>query len=211
MHILGLTGESGVGKTTFAGELATKGWIRCSFALPLRAYVYSVYDLDVDRWGNKEYEHTELTHGPGRGATPQQLLLREGAGERATDPWVWVRYAATMLWRVPIYERVVFDDVRQANEALFIRNLGGALLHLRRGHIERAPQPLDTDLHLLGGKSTHLDYLPAREWSLIAHRAARYGEPVKGYLEQFIPSGVLSDDAVGLMNYKFKQLNPDIL
>jgi hypothetical protein len=220
MHIVGLTGESGVGKTTFAGELALKGWVRCSFALPLRAYVYSVYDLDVDRWGNKEYEHTELTHGLGRGCTPQQLLLREGAGERATDPWVWVRYAATMLWRVPIYERVVFDDVRQANEALFIRNLGGTLLHLRRGYIERAPQPLDTDLQLLGGKNLHLDYLPARKLANSTCptgstgptvTAATRNEPVKNYLEQFVPSAVLSDDAVGLMNYKFLQLNPNIL
>ena len=214
MHIVGLTGASGVGKTTFAGELAIKGWFHCSFALPLRAYVYSIYDLDVDKWGDKTYEHTELTHGPGFGATPQQLLLREGASERAADPWVWVRYAAGLLRQVSIYERVVFDDVRQANEALFIRNLGGTLLHLRRGHIERAPQPLDTDLQLLGGKSLHLDYLPARKLANSTGptvTAATRNEPVKNYLEQFVPTGALSDDAVGLMNYKFEQLNHHVL
>jgi hypothetical protein len=59
--------------------------------------------------------------------------------------------------------------------------------------------------------STHLDYLPAREWPCVAYTAVKHSEPVKNYLEQFVPTGALSDDAVGLMNYKFEQLNHHVL
>lgn len=208
MYLIGLTGVSGVGKTTLAKHIALEeGFVHCSFSLPLRALVYHMYRLDITKWGDKTYEHTTLTRGEGQGATPQQLLIREGWWCRAHDPWVFVRYVAELVrdYRVQDYPGMVFDDARQANEALFIRNLGGTVMELRRPNIERAPQALDDNLTLLGGEVVYLDLDPHKA---LANKHTTF---CTDYLDTVGPSTVLCDGAEELMHSQFESMNTHLI
>lgn len=132
---IGLAGPKGVGKTTSALLLQDYGWIRLSFAEPLRrmllAMGLSLYEIErkeepLDWLENKN--------------TPRQLLQTLGTewGRSHVGPNIWVdlaeRHAVALLEKG--YD-VVFDDVRFDNEALMINRLavafgGGGVYKLKR-------------------------------------------------------------------------------
>ena len=106
---IGLIGLAGSGKDTAALALMERGWNRVAFADALK-----VKALGMGWDGKKD-------------ARGRRLLCDLGMAMRAYDPHFWIhrtRMAAGPPW--------VFTDVRFANEADFIRGLGGIIVRVIR-------------------------------------------------------------------------------
>lgn len=128
--VIGFKGRGGCGKSTAASYVVSKGYVKTSFASPLRAMLKAIGLRDDEMVGAaKERPSTKLF-----GASPRvamQLLGTEWG--RAVNPNLWVN-----LWRdhaADILDQdgfgVVVDDCRFLNEAEGIRALGGFVIEIR--------------------------------------------------------------------------------
>lgn len=141
-RLIGLYSPSpGCGKTTAARILAAQGFDLVSFAAPLRSMVFSLL-LDL---GYTSGEAFTLLHDgkeqvlPQLGVTPRHLLRTLGTewGRSCVHPSLWLE---SFKSRIAGLQLVVVDDVRFANEAQLIHQLGGELWQLRRPGHERAAE-----------------------------------------------------------------------
>lgn len=148
-RLIGLYSPSpGCGKTTAARILAAQGFDMVSFAAPLRSMVFSLL-LDLGYTSGEAF--TLLHEGkeqvlPQLGVTPRHLLRTLGTewGRSCVHPSLWLQSFQSRLAGLSL---VVVDDVRFANEAQLIRQLGGELWLLRRpGHERPAEHASDGDL-----------------------------------------------------------------
>jgi hypothetical protein len=156
--VIGLAGRARSGKSTAARYLAQEHGFGClAFADPLRAIARGLFPGWTHEW------HLE---GPGKdqvdptcGFTPRAVLQELGAGGRRVHPDFWLYQAdrAMALWRAEALADtrtpspgVVWTDVRYPNEAAWIGDRGGVLVHLRR---EGAPavRPHESEDGLIAG------------------------------------------------------------
>lgn len=125
------------GKTTVAQYLNHQGYIRLSFAAPLKRMIRTfLLSLGYGPEAIEEY----LTTGkedqiPGIRATPRHLLQTLGTewGRTCIHPCVWLlcwQETANRYLKADI--PVVCDDVRFPNEAELIRSLGGEVWQITR-------------------------------------------------------------------------------
>lgn len=153
--LLGLCGPAGAGKTTMAQALDDMGYIRESFAAPLRAVLEKLFPEWAERardvWSHPGRNEEDARYG----ISPRQALRVLGQELRHIDPEIWVvalsrRIRARM---VSGYTCFVVDDVRFPAEAQLIRDLGGRVVHLCREGLswardhesEQGPAPLPRD------------------------------------------------------------------
>lgn len=149
--ILGLHGLKRSGKDTFAAAFyqAMRSnhkveWHVDSFAAPLRALGLSMFGITEE---NREHELD------GIGKSGRQFLQIVGTEVvRQFHPDTWLR---SFEYRTRSYERVVCTDVRFNNEAEFIRQRGGMILH-----IVRPAQTMQGDKHVseAGIASSYINY-----------------------------------------------------
>lgn len=148
--IIGFAGLAQSGKTTAANIFVTHGWLRMSFAAPLKAML------------------AVLTSETDKNATPPELCgksVREALQTLGTDwgrgmigPGLWVNVMrqklTDMLERVydETIEGIVIDDVRFPEEVCLISELGGVVGWVHResvpvlNHIsEQALQRVEMD------------------------------------------------------------------
>lgn len=133
MKLIGIHGRARSGKDTAADYLVRyHGFERYSFADPLKAGIEVMLD-----WGS-EHTHGDLKDqvDPTYGFSPRHAMQTLG-----TD---WARDCLREdLWLVVAdkklegKERVVIPDVRFDNEADFIRDKGGVIVHLHRSKIQK--------------------------------------------------------------------------
>ena len=148
-RLIGLYSPSpGCGKTTAAGVLQGQGFQPISFAAPLRSMVFSLLlDLGYNSGEAHALLHTrkeELL--PQLGVSTRHLLRTLGTewGRSCVHPSLWLQSFQSRLAGLDL---VVVDDVRFANEAQLILQLGGELWQLRRpGHERPAEHASDGDL-----------------------------------------------------------------
>ena len=132
VELIGLCGPKGVGKTTFAKlQEATV----LSFASPIKRMLKQI--LPPGDWLGEKKE--DQLPGFPEGITPRVMLQTLGTewGRASVDPDIWVKAAmreAEYFMRMD--GRVIFDDVRFANEAVAIRKAGGQVYRVSRQDFE---------------------------------------------------------------------------
>jgi hypothetical protein len=136
--IIGLAGPKQSGKTSAAGKLEKSGFVRYSFASPLRRMLAAL----LDDLGHTEAEINYFLHRdkvqviPGLLQSSRVLLQTLGTewGRTHVHPDLWV-LAARRRIESSKDDLIVFDDVRFENEAALIRDLGGLIIHVDRGDL----------------------------------------------------------------------------
>ena len=125
------------GKTTIANQLTVQGFMKVSFAAPLRALVAELLcQLGHDRRTAFDYVHIYKEQQiPGIRCSARHLMQTLGTewGRQCVHPDVWVMIASRRI--VALHAggySVVIDDCRFPNEANLIRELGGELWHVER-------------------------------------------------------------------------------
>jgi hypothetical protein len=150
--IVGITGRAGSGKTTASNWFLRnhKNCIALSFARPLKRMMLElIRDAVPKNWPHSPSAYMtnpDLKNEPipflGN-QTARRIMQTLGTewGRNAVHPDFWVDMAATRVERTlgsPFHQgedmhvRIVFDDVRFANEADMIRRYGGTILRLER-------------------------------------------------------------------------------
>ena len=122
LRVIGLSGKMGAGKDTVAELLGqAHGFRRVAFADVLKREVAEAAErgalpgiTPADVWAKPTRDDVRVT------------LQNWGMGKREVDPLYWVNLAAEAA-RAILADggRVVFSDVRFANEAELVRRLGG--------------------------------------------------------------------------------------
>jgi hypothetical protein len=131
VELIGLCGPKGVGKTTFAKlQEATV----LSFASPIKRMLKQI--LPPGDWLGEKKE--DQLPGFPEGITPRVMLQTLGTE--------WGRNLDSDIWVIPAMReaeyfmrmdgRVIFDDVRFANEAVAIRQAGGKVYRVSRNDFE---------------------------------------------------------------------------
>ena len=93
----------------------------------------NIFGLDESQlWGDQKEQVIE-----GLDRSPRQLMQSLGDWGRGLDPMLWLTLADRALESMARYEAmghpgVVITDVRYENEAHFIRERGGVIIHLDR-------------------------------------------------------------------------------
>jgi len=130
--LVGLAGTAGSGKSTIARVM----WLGdafqiLSFAHPLKAALIKMTGLDRKWFYDIDYKEKEIPGLPG--ITPRIMMQKFGteyAREMiAPDFWLWRMGQSLSKYS---HKNIVIDDVRFENEAQFIRDNGGVIIHLCR-------------------------------------------------------------------------------
>lgn len=120
--LIGLTGPAGVGKDTVAAVLKSMGWYQYAFAKPMKEMLAVV---GLHEPPTREAKEAEL---PGLGFSYRKAAQRLGtewARELHQDFWLMVAEK-----QIAFYPKVVISDVRFENEAAWLRNMGGTIVHI---------------------------------------------------------------------------------
>ena len=135
--IIGLTGLAGTGKDTVRGILEHyEGYKGLAFADPIRDMIGPLLDAcgEPRAWMiNRELKEQPI---PALGVSYRHLAQTLGTEwGRAVQPDLWLRLAANkmmMASREDAAAQFVISDVRFANEADFVRQLGGQIWRIER-------------------------------------------------------------------------------
>ncbi len=127
MKLIGFSGPAGSGKDTAGDELVRRGFVKLSFAGPLKLMLASAgFPEPADR-ALKEVQI------PGFDFSWRQAAQALGTEwGRALDPDIWTKVLGAQVSRL-IHrggQSVVFTDVRFENEASMIRSMGGTVVHI---------------------------------------------------------------------------------
>ena len=133
--LIAFAGRKQSGKTTAANLLLPHGFVRCSFAEPIKGMIARLMidtgltPDEIVRYMREEKE----TLIPELGASTRYLLQTLGTewGRQGIHADIWVNITRSRLERLDA-EYVVFDDLRFDNEAVLIRELGGLVVHVVR-------------------------------------------------------------------------------
>jgi hypothetical protein len=140
MEIIAFCGCAGAGKTTAAKRLVkAHGYVRAPFAAALKAMLAALLRLQRA----DEDEIAELIDGAAKedrchylaGISARRAMQTLGTEwGRAIDPDFWVR-----VWRasLPDAGRIVVDDLRFANEANAVHDMGGLVVGIDRPDARR--------------------------------------------------------------------------
>lgn len=137
--LIGLTGPMGCGKTTVATHLIREhGFTEYSFASPLKDMLCAMLGITEIRL--EELKRSELPILPERNGEPFPTMRRAlqtigtewGRQQIHSELWLALaeqRIAAMSNWLS--MDRIVISDVRFENEADFIRQKGGVVIHIQ--------------------------------------------------------------------------------
>lgn len=146
--IVGLHGYQRSGKDTAAAGLTDRGFLRVSFAEPLREAIYNLNprvvaytaDNELSIAPSQRYQKIIDTYGyeaakdhPIWGAEVRNLLQRFGTECARETFWdsFWIDLADRTI-RESNAGAVVITDVRFENEAQYVRDMGGVLVNVTR-------------------------------------------------------------------------------
>ncbi|WP_414159867.1 deoxynucleotide monophosphate kinase [Pseudomonas sp. BNK-45] len=133
--LIGLAGPARSGKSTAADHLVRNHLLEhYAFADPLRSGLMEIFNLDPDDFEGERKEQTLAWLG----RSPRELMQSMGTewARQMVHPDVWVRIAEQNLNylqnSLSSVVGFVVSDVRFENEAEFIRQRGGTIIHIRR-------------------------------------------------------------------------------
>ena len=137
MRLIGITGRARSGKDTAAGYLSHQhGLVRYSFADPMKAAAKAMFGLTEDHVNG----HLKETVIPWLGVSPRRILQTLGTewGRETVRNDLWV-VLAQRQWEIisvateqTFHGGMIVPDVRFEDEAAFIRENGGTLIHIQR-------------------------------------------------------------------------------
>lgn len=146
--IFGISGRALSGKDTVGQYLQAKlGGSIYHFADPIRAMLAVIgIDMNHPYWR----EHKEVTI-PGLGKSPRQLMQTLGTewGRECVNEDLWTMLAHSLVGSEQLPTPVMIPDVRFENEADWIRDSKGIILHVVRdvvkvsAHISEYPISVD--------------------------------------------------------------------
>lgn len=138
MKLLAIAGKARVGKDTIGAYLVSKGFVRYYFAKPLK----DMLDVGLDL-AERDFQTTEQKERvlPGIGRSYRHCAQTIGTewGRNMIHPNLWVLIAA-QRWRRLVEDHagsdfgpagMVITDCRFDNEARFIREAGGTVVHVQ--------------------------------------------------------------------------------
>jgi len=146
MRIIGFTGSKGSGKST-AAEALFDNAIQVNFADPLKDMFEKIIPYRV-LYGNSQERDTHYVQDTK--ATARKALQNVGIAMRELDPDFWVKLWAKKVEAIKrqyplnpkVYKFWTIGDVRFENEAKYIRDLGGCIIHIHR------PNSSENDNHV---------------------------------------------------------------
>lgn len=149
--LVGLTGPQGSGKTTVAGFLVSAfGWKAISLADPIRAGLQAMFGM----YGHEFEDRVLKDHPIGwHGKTPRELMQSLGTewGRKMVSETIWIDLAQheieLSLRLHKDYRGLAVSDVRFANEADWIRGMGGTIWHLHDRIFDRIGPANRQDAH----------------------------------------------------------------
>jgi hypothetical protein len=167
MSIIGIAGLAGSGKTTAGNWFLRnqKNCIRMSFAQPLKKMMYElIRDTLPTKWPLRPSDYLtnpELKNEPLpflAGHTPRRLMQTLGTewGRDTVEPDFWVKLAEGKIERTlgnnyhrgeDMRVRIVFDDLRFANEADMVRRYGGLVVRIERPDAKPVEEHASEKLH----------------------------------------------------------------
>lgn len=162
--LIGLTGPARSGKSTAANHLVRNHLLEhYAFADPLRSGLMEIFNLDPDDFEGERKEQTL----DWLGRSPRELMQSMGTewARHMVHPDVWVRIAEQNLNylqnSLSSVVGFVVSDVRFENEAEFIRQRGGTIIHIERPDAPAVnPHSSETGIHL---KQSDLTVLNSRD------------------------------------------------
>jgi hypothetical protein len=131
--IVGIAGRKRTGKSTVSAKLVEHGFIEISFAAPIKRAAQVLLsgmglkpEVIAYHEAHKEAQIDCLGHS-------YRVLLQALGTDlgRLLNPDIWIHCARQQL-KASSAEHVVFSDVRFENEAAFIRDQRGLIIHLVR-------------------------------------------------------------------------------
>lgn len=128
--LIGLSGRARVGKDTAANMVtAMYGGYQYSFADPIKEMLRAGLGIDLRSpyWLNRKEEAI-----PAIGRSPRELMQTLGTewGLKHVHPQLWILMAQQYLLNKG--PGMVLSDVRTENEAVWVRELGGRIIHIKR-------------------------------------------------------------------------------
>ncbi len=135
--VIGLTGAAGSGKDTVRGMLEAHGYIGIAFADPMRAMLAELLEHAglPEAWLTDRQRKEEPI--PWLGLSYRQMAQTLGTEwGRALHPDFWLRIASMRMGSYGEGARFVISDVRFANEAKLVRDLGGVIWRIVRPGIK---------------------------------------------------------------------------
>ena len=128
--IIGLTGHKGSGKTLAADVISREipEFKSFAFADPLREVCSIVFGLSTAEMSDRSLKEQPLERYPNE--SPRQIMQKVGTEcIRAHYPDAWIE---ALKHRVKPFPNAVVSDVRFANEAESIRQMGGFIVRIAR-------------------------------------------------------------------------------
>lgn len=138
-HLIGFTGKARCGKDT-AGDYLIKrhNFTRYGFADPLKRACSEMFGVPINHFYDDEFKEEVI---PFWGYSPRQMaqLLGTEGGRELFDKNIWVKRATQSFYDEAASEEfrgMVLTDVRFENEANWVRDNGGLLVHVWRNGIK---------------------------------------------------------------------------
>jgi len=134
MKLIAIAGKARSGKDTVANRLITRhGFAGYSFAQPLKTGLQAIFGLSQEHVDGSLKE--EIVDWIGK--SPRQMLQTLGTewGRNLIHPNIWVMVAQQHYLRLTStrkFEGMVIPDVRFENEAKWVRDSGGLIIHISR-------------------------------------------------------------------------------
>lgn len=146
-YLIGLTGYKGSGKTTAANYLVAHGFVRISFAEPLKQMLITMGLTEEHIYGDKKETPLEILGGKTPRWAMQTLGTEWGRQLICDDLWVRVAEASVCkaLTGTPRYSAVI-DDCRFLNEAAMIRNHKGTIIRITRSGYAASQHASETEM-----------------------------------------------------------------
>lgn len=135
MLILGLTGKAGAGKDTVADMIYSRraGWYRLSFAGPIKLMLLESGLVSGASLANRLAKDRPLQPW---GKSPRQLMQSLGTewGRKLVHPDIWLLLLDQKVTNASEHGAggVIITDVRFENEAEYVRDMGGRVVHIER-------------------------------------------------------------------------------
>lgn len=128
MKLVAFCGPAGVGKSTASKYFIARGYVKLSFADPLRSMLAVLTDV-YDRYDERKLEPREELCGKSVRHALQTLGTDWARNLIGED--IWLRQFERRVAANPEI-RFVVDDCRFDNEAELVRKLGGTVVKLHR-------------------------------------------------------------------------------
>lgn len=150
--LIGLAGPARSGKSTAADHLVRNHLLEhYAFADPLRSGLMEIFNLDPDDFEGERKEQTL----DWLGRSTRELMQSMGTewARQMVHPDVWVRIAEQNLNylqnSLSSVVGFVVSDIRFENEAEFIRQRGGTIIHIERPDAAKVnPHVSEAGIHL---------------------------------------------------------------